>query len=250
MNLASFPRRHYTPYATPIEPMPRFSAELATSCPGGRGPEVWVKRDDLLGLFPGGNKTRKLEFLVADARSKEADTLITSGATQSNHARMTAAAACVAGLNCHLVLTAEDCSGNTPPAIEGNLLLDHLYGATVHHVSDKDRENADDEKIRGLQRDLRLAGNKPYVIPVGGSNALGVLGYVLASLELADQLAFAGLPASRLYYASGSRGTQAGLALGAKLCGAAYSLYGVAVSADSSEKPRAPCASPTKPRNC
>ena len=93
MDISRFPRRRYTPYVTPVEPLPHFSAALAATCPGGKGPEIWVKRDDQLGLFPGGNKTRKLEFLMGDAMAKGADTIITQGATQSNHARQTAAAA-------------------------------------------------------------------------------------------------------------------------------------------------------------
>ncbi|MGA8391023.1 MAG: pyridoxal-phosphate dependent enzyme, partial [Burkholderiaceae bacterium] len=104
MDLSRFPRRRYTPFVTPLEPLPRFSAALAATCPGGQGPEVWIKRDDMLGLFPGGNKTRKLEFLVADALAKGADTLITCGAPQSNHCRITLAAAVKEGLKCRFVI--------------------------------------------------------------------------------------------------------------------------------------------------
>ncbi len=104
MDLSRFPRRRYTGFATPIEPMPRFSAALAATCPGGQGPEVWIKRDDMLGLFPGGNKTRKLEFLVADALAQGADTLVTCGAPQSNHCRITLAAAPREGLHCRFVI--------------------------------------------------------------------------------------------------------------------------------------------------
>ena len=119
MNLARFPRRRYTAFATPIEPLPRFSAALAASCPDGRGPEVWVKRDDLLGLFPGGNKTRKLEFLVADALAQGADTLVTCGAPQSNHCRITLAAAVKEGLQCRFVIE-ERVAGSYDPHGSGN----------------------------------------------------------------------------------------------------------------------------------
>jgi D-cysteine desulfhydrase len=104
MDLSRFPRRRYTAFATPLEFLPRFSEALAASCPGGKGPRVWIKRDDMLGLFPGGNKTRKLEFLVADALEKGADTLITCGAPQSNHCRITLAAAVKEGLKCRFVI--------------------------------------------------------------------------------------------------------------------------------------------------
>ena len=119
MNLSRFPRRRYTAWPTPLEAMPRFSAELAAQCPGGRGPEVWVKRDDLLGLFPGGNKTRKLEFLVAEAMAQGADTLVTCGAPQSNHCRITLAAAVKEGLKCRFVIE-ERVAGGYDPQGNGN----------------------------------------------------------------------------------------------------------------------------------
>ena len=119
MDLSRFPRRRYTPFATPIEPMPRFSAALAATCPGGEGPDVWIKRDDMLGLFPGGNKTRKLEFLVADALAQGADTLITCGAPQSNHCRITLAAAAREGLKCQFVIE-ERVPGSYNPRASGN----------------------------------------------------------------------------------------------------------------------------------
>jgi len=231
--LDGLPRFALTTLPTPLCEATRLRTALGGS---SRCPTILIKRDDLCGFALGGNKGRKLEFLIADALRSGADTVITTGATQSNHARMTAAAARVAGLKCHLVLTAEDRFGKATPVLEGNLLLDHLYGTTVHYVNDKDHENADGRKIRELERDLTSAGSKAYVIPVGGSNAVGVLGYVLASLELADQLAFADPRPSRLYYASGSRGTQAGLVLGAKLCHGSYELHGIAVSGHSAEK--------------
>ena len=127
MDLSRFPRRRYTAGPTPLEPLPRFSAALAAQCPGGRGPEVWVKRDDLLGLFPGGNKTRKLEFLVADALAQGADTLVTCGAPQSNHCRITLAAAVKEGLKCRFVIE-ERVPGSYDPKASGNHFMFRLMG--------------------------------------------------------------------------------------------------------------------------
>ena len=132
MNLARFPRRRYTPYPTPLEPLPRFSAELAAQCTGGVGPEVWVKRDDLLGLFPGGNKTRKLEFLVADALAQGADTLVTCGAPQSNHCRITLAAAVKEGLKARFVIE-ERGPGSFDEDASGNHFMFRLMG--VEHIT-------------------------------------------------------------------------------------------------------------------
>ena len=172
---------------------------------------------------------------MADARSQGATTLITTGAVQSNHARMTAAAACVAGMRCVLVLTA----ASDAPAIDGNLLLDKLYGAAIRLVPSIDPMLAvgqDDAVVAEVAAEERAAGRVPYVIPVGGSSGVGVCGYIGGTAELVEQLRDAGISPSRLYYASGSRGTQAGLTLGAKLCAAPYQVYGVAVSAGEPEK--------------
>ena len=198
-------------------------------------PRILIKRDDLTALGLGGNKARKLEYLVADARAVGATTLITTGAVQSNHARMTAAAACMAGMRCTLVLTATD----DAPAMAGNLLLDSLYGASIRLVPAIDPMFAvgnDEAVVAEVAEEERAAGRTPYVIPVGGSSGVGVFGYVSGTAELVDQLADAGEKPARLYYASGSRGTQAGLTLGARLCSAGYDVYGVAVSAGEPEK--------------
>jgi len=219
-------------------PTPLQEARRLRDALGGarKAPRILIKRDDLTGLALGGNKARKLEFLVADAVRQGAKALITTGATQSNHARMTAAAACVAGLECHLVLTSK--SGEPP--LQGNLLLDHVYGATVHHVpAPEDAKLAlgnDEEKVREVESALHAAGKAPYVVAVGGSSPVGALGYTLATAELMEQLSAAQARPSRLYYASGSRGTQAGLTLGAKVCEAPYRVYGVAVSTGEPEK--------------
>ena len=218
-------------------PTPLHEALRLREALGGPGkcPRILIKRDDLTSLGLGGNKARKLEFLVADAQQRRATTLITTGAVQSNHARMTAAAACVAGMRCVLVLTA---TSDRPP-VAGNLLLDKLYGAAIRLVPSIDPMLAvgkDDEVVAAVVAEERDAGRVPYVIPVGGSSGVGVLGYVGGSAELVDQLRDAGITPSRLYYASGSRGTQAGLTLGARLCAAPYRVYGVAVSAGEPEK--------------
>jgi D-cysteine desulfhydrase family pyridoxal phosphate-dependent enzyme len=218
-------------------PTPLYDATRLREALGGAGrcPRILIKRDDLTTLGLGGNKARKLEYLVADARAHGATTLITTGAVQSNHARMTAAAACVAGMRCILVLT----STAAVPAVAGNLLLDTLYGARIRLVPSLDPMFAvgnDEPVVAEVQAEERAAGRTPYVIPVGGSSGIGVFGYVSGSAELVDQLLEAGVTPSRLYYASGSRGTQAGLTLGAKLCAAPYRVCGVAVSGGEAEK--------------
>src|SRR5215208_472642 len=142
MDLSRIPRRRYTSFATPLEFLPNFSRALAQSCPGGKGPHVWIKRDDMLGLAPGGNKTRKLEFLVADALAQGADTLITVGAPQSNHCRLTLAAAAKEGLKCRLVLE-QRVPGSYNPGATGNNFLYNLLGAeTITVVNAGDDLNA------------------------------------------------------------------------------------------------------------
>jgi L-cysteate sulfo-lyase len=230
--LATQPRMSLTALPTPLTDAVRLREAL-----GGPGqcPRILIKRDDLTTLGLGGNKARKLEYLVADAQAQGATTLITTGAVQSNHARMTAAAACVAGMRCVLVLT----TTTDRPAIAGNFLLDQLYGAAIRLVPSIDPMLAvgqDEAIVAEVVAEEIAAGRTPYVIPVGGSSGVGVFGYIGGSAELVDQLAESGITPSRLYYASGSRGTQAGLTLGATLCEAPYRVYGVAVSAGEPEK--------------
>ena len=217
---------------TPLYEATRFRAALGGPA---RCPRILIKRDDLTALGLGGNKARKLEYLVADAQAQGATTLITTGAVQSNHARMTAAAACAAGMRCVLALT----TTKATPELAGNLLLDRLYGATIRLVPSIDPMVAvgnDDPVVAEAADEERRAGRTPYVIPVGGSSAVGVFGYVSGTAELVDQLATAAIAPSHLYYASGSRGTQAGLTLGAKLCAAPYQVVGIAVSGGEPEK--------------
>ena len=199
----SLPRVSLAHLPTPLEEMPRLCKAL------GGGPRLLVKRDDQTGLATGGNKARKLEFLVAEALAQEADTLVTSGGPQSNHCRQTAAAAAKMGLRCVLVL-----SGNPPPRSQwnGNLLLDDLLGAEMRWVGDHDRDTA----LAEVAAALRAAGARPYLVPVGGSVPTGAAGYVAAVEELADQLAERGERVERIVFASGSAGTHAGVLVGAK----------------------------------
>lgn len=230
--LARQPRLALATLPTPLYDAVRLRIALGGST---RCPRILIKRDDLTALGLGGNKARKLEYLVADARAQGATTLITTGAVQSNHARMTAAAACVAGMRCVLVLT----TTKDTPAVAGNLLLDKMFGAEIRLVPSLDPMFAvghDEPVVAEVVAEEQAAGRTPYVIPVGGSSGVGVLGYVSGSAELVDQLDDAAVTASCLYYASGSRGTQAGLTLGARLCRAPYQLCGVAVSGGEPEK--------------
>src|SRR5262245_43121150 len=197
-------RRRYTPGPTPLEPMDRLSEALG-------GPRIWVKRDDLLGLAAGGNKARKLEFLMADALAQGADGVVTCGAVQSNHCRMTLAAAIREGLECHLVIE-ERVPGSYHRDASGNNLLFHLLGATTITVLTDGRPvDAEMERLRAEAAD---GGRTLYVIPGGGSNALGALGYVGCAEELLVQAGEAGLAVSAVVCASGSGGTHAGLLAG------------------------------------
>jgi D-cysteine desulfhydrase len=195
--------------------MPRLSEVLG-------GPRLLVKRDDQTGLATGGNKARKLEFLVAEAMQKGADTIITTGAVQSNHARQTAAAAVKFGLRCCLVL-----GGESPNRWTGNLLLDELVGAEIRWAGERDRSQVMGEVAEEMTR----AGCQPYIVPVGGSNPLGAAGYVEAMVELVAQLAERDLQVERVILPTGSGGTQAGLVVGAKALGLAGRIEGISVSA-------------------
>ncbi|MGE5243549.1 MAG: D-cysteine desulfhydrase family protein [Betaproteobacteria bacterium] len=232
--IAALPRAPLATLPTPITDAVRLREALGGPA---RCPRILVKRDDLTGLALGGNKARKLEFLVGDARQSGATTLVTTGAVQSNHARMTAAAARAAGFGITLVLTTRE----PAPAVQGNYLLDLLFGADVRLIpAGPDPRIAvapdEEERVQAVLEELSARGERPYLIPVGGSSAVGVLGYATGTREIVDQLAAERLTPARLYYASGSRGTQAGLELGMRLFGAPYALRGVAVSGGESEK--------------
>ncbi|MGZ5235184.1 MAG: D-cysteine desulfhydrase family protein, partial [Caldimonas sp.] len=229
MDLSRFPRRRYTIGATPLEPLPRFSAALAATCPGGRGPEVWVKRDDLLGLFPGGNKTRKLEFLVADALAQGADTLVTCGAPQSNHCRITLAAAVKEGLKCRFVIE-ERVAGSYDPQGGGNHFMFRLLGVEAITVVPAGSDMA--AAMERVSDELAREGRKAYLIPGGGSNALGGLGYVACAQELQQQCFETGLHFDRLVVGSGSSGTHGGLVAGFVGGNVATPIVGIGVSRD------------------
>lgn len=219
--LQAFPRLALGHLPTPLEPMDRLSEHLG-------GPRIWVKRDDCTGLSTGGNKTRKLEFLMADAREKQADCVITQGATQSNHARQTAAAAAKLGLACHILLEDRTGSNDRQYNMNGNVLLDRLHGASVAM-----RPGGADmaAEMEALAVELRSEGRRPYVIPGGGSNPVGALGYVAAAEELmrqADQIGFA---IDAVVHATGSSGTQAGLVAGLAALESDIDLLGIGVRA-------------------
>ena len=199
----SFPRFQLIGGPTPIEKANRLSKEL--------GIGLYIKRDDVMELALGGNKVRKLEFLLGDAISKKCDTLITTGAYHSNHVRLTIAAAKKAGMEAYVVLTPPG-----EPKVQGNLLLDKLLGGHVFYASDAEEA---DKVMEDLAEDLRSQGKNPYIIPRGGANAYGVLGYVLATLEIMEQLQALGEEPDYIIHATGTGATQAGLILGLKLLG-------------------------------
>lgn len=204
MNLAQFERRHYTGYKTPIEYLGNLSKVMG-------GPNIYMKRDDLLGLTSGGNKTRKLEFLMAEALEQEADTILTCGAVQSNHCRLTLAAAVKEGLKCQLILE-ERVPGSYAPEASGNNFLFRLLGVEdVRVVPGGSDMMAELEK---LAEELRAQGRKPYIIPGGGSNTTGALGYVSCAQEIQEQAFEMGIKFDHIVSASGSAGTHAGLISG------------------------------------
>ena len=210
MAIKDVPRLNFAHLPTPIEALPRLSETLG-------GPRLLVKRDDQTGLAFGGNKTRKLEFLVAEAREEGAKTLITGGALQSNHCRQTAAAAIRFGFKCILVLT-----GDKPQHVSGNLLLDLLFGAEIVYVADrKDRDRILQETFDRATQE----GTKPYLVPYGGSNATGALGYAFAMKELIDQ----NVGADWIVFATSSGGTHAGLLLGQRVFGSSGKIMGISV---------------------
>ena len=220
MHLARFPRVRLAHLPTPLEPLPRLSEEL--------GIELWIKRDDCTGLAGGGNKTRKLEFLLGDAFEQEADTLVTQGAVQSNHVRQTAAAAAAHGLDCEIILEARTGSTEHDYLANGNVLLDRLFGAGLRTVA------AGSDMVAELETtaaDVRVRGGKPYVIPGGGSNPVGALGYVDCAREIVVQADELDLRIDRIVTATGSAGTHAGLVAGLAVMGADVPVLGIGVRA-------------------
>jgi D-cysteine desulfhydrase len=216
MLLMAIPRLRFAHLPTPVEELPRLREAL------GDGPRLLIKRDDQTGLAFGGNKTRKLEFLLAEARDQGAKTLITGGALQSNHCRQTAAAAARFGFKCVLVLT-----GDKPKQPSANLMLDQLFGAEIVYVADrKDRDRILQETFDRATKE----GKKPYLVSYGGSNATGALGYAFAMKELVDQ----NVGADWIVFATSSGGTHAGLLLGQRVSGYKGKVLGISV--DESEE--------------
>lgn len=207
-------------FPTPLIELSQLSARLA-------GPKIYMKRDDNTGLALGGNKTRKLEFILGEALAQGADTIITAGAAQSNHCRQTAAAAASLGLECHLVL-----GGEEPKQPQGNLLLDKIFGCHIHW-SGSHRKGED---IPNIVQQLIHQGRKPYVVPYGGSSELGALGFVEAFRELESQRQSMGVSFTHIVFASSSGGTQAGLMLGSKLSNSACQIVGINIDKGEMDK--------------
>jgi L-cysteate sulfo-lyase len=221
MHLARFPRARFAHLPTPLEGAPRLGEALGTL-------SLFIKRDDATGLAGGGNKTRKLEFLVGEARARGADTLVTQGAIQSNHVRQTAAAAARMGMACEIILEARTGSEAADYNGSGNVLLDRLLGAQIRTLpGGSDMNAALEETAQGV----RDRGGRPYVIPGGGSNAVGALGYADCARELVVQADAMGLKIDRIVTATGSAGTQAGLVAGLAVIGADIPVLGIGVRA-------------------
>lgn len=214
MQLGRLPRLRLATLPTPLEEMPTLSAYLG-------GPRLLVKRDDMTGLAFGGNKVRKLEYLLGEAVDRGCDVVVTVGAAQSNHARATAAAARRLGLDAVLVL-----AGDEPLERQGNLLLDTIFGADIR-VVDTDDDYVLMGVVEDIARDLQRRGRAPYVIPPGGSAALGAAAYANAGLELLDQLNTRGVHADAIVHATGTGGTQAGLYTACRLMQTRMEIIGV-----------------------
>ncbi|UTA46330.1 D-cysteine desulfhydrase family protein [Simiduia sp. 21SJ11W-1] len=223
-NQINYPARNrYAQTPSPIQPLDRLTEALGISA------RIWVKRDDLTGCYLSGNKVRKLEFLVAEAQAMGANTLITSGGVQSNHARATALIAAQEGMRCHLLLR-----GDAPADNDGNLLLDRLAGAEISFFPSHSFEANVARYFSDCAARYAAEGNLAYTIPTGGSNGTGLWGYIGCADEMHQQLRSLGVTLDRIVCATGSGGTQAGLTLGAALCGLSAPVTGIAVC-DSSE---------------
>jgi L-cysteate sulfo-lyase len=219
MHLARFPRVKLTQSPTPLEPMPNLSRLLG-------GPNLFIKRDDNTGLATGGNKTRKLEFLVGAALAQGATHLVTQGATQSNHVRQTAAAACKFGLGCTALLETRVSGASDEYYGSGNVLLDQLFGCRIETRAAGLDMN---QELVAVGARLREQGEVPYLIPGGGSNPVGALGYVVCAQELLMQANDIGLQIDRVVHATGSSGTQAGLVAGFEGMNSAIRVLGIGV---------------------
>jgi L-cysteate sulfo-lyase len=221
MHLARFPRVRLFPVPTPLERLDNLSRHLG-------GPEIWIKRDDCTVVATGGNKVRKLEWLAGEAQALGATHLVTQGAVQSNHVRQTAAVARRFGMKCTALLEHRIETNDRDYLDSGNVLFDRLFGAAIEYRPGGSDMNAEAE-ARGEQ--LHAAGEKPYVIPGGGSNRVGALGYVSCAQELLQQVDDMGLRVDRIVTATGSAGTQAGLVVGLEGCNAGIPVLGIGVRA-------------------
>jgi L-cysteate sulfo-lyase len=226
MHFSRFSPVRFAHLPTPLEPLPGLTEHLTRDT--GQGPALWIKRDDCTGLAGGGNKTRKLEFLLGDALANDADTLVTQGAIQSNHVRQTAAAAARFGMKCEIILEARTGSNAQDYNRSGNVLLDELLGARLRTVPGGTDMNQELAKVAAEVAD---AGGRPYVIPGGGSNSIGALGYAECALEMVAQANEMGLEIDRIVTATGSAGTHAGLVAGLAVMGADIPVLGIGVRA-------------------
>lgn len=220
MQFARLPRVRLAHLPTPLEEAPRLARALG-------GPRIFVKRDDATGLALGGNKVRKLEFILADALRAGADTILTTGGAQSNHCRMTVAACRRLGLDVHLVL-----DGGRPAEVTGSLLADSLMGAAVEFLETDDEDEVA-AHLEARREALAARGRRPYVVPLGGSVPLGAVGFALGVLEVLEQAAAMDVAFDRIVVASGSGGTQAGLELGARALRTGARVEGIAISANA-----------------
>ena len=226
MSLSQFPRVALAHLPTPLEELPRLSQHLG-------GPEIYIKRDDCTGLATGGNKTRKLEFSMADALEEGADTIITVGAVQSNHVRQTAAAACKLGFECEVLLEHRVKDPSVSYRTSGNVLLDRIFGANLREYPG----GTDfDEAMEQVAEEVSARGGKPYIIPGGASNCVGALGYVNCASELLSQAEASGLDFDHIVTATGSAGTQGGMIVGLKAMHSEIPLLGIGVSAPKVEQ--------------
>lgn len=220
MKYEHMPREPLGFFPTPLVELTKLSKKL-------NGPKIYMKRDDNTGLALGGNKTRKLEFIIGDALAQGADTIVTAGAAQSNHCRQTAAAAASLGLECHLVL-----GGQEPEKADGNLLLDKIFGCKIHWSG----TNRKGEDIPEIVEQLKKAGKKPYVVPYGGSNELGALAFLEAFKELESQRQNINASFTHIVFASSSGGTHAGLMLGNKIFKSSYKIVGINIDKGETDK--------------
>jgi len=224
--LSEKPRVSLGHLPTLLEHLPRLTKHLG-------GPDIYVKRDDCTGLATGGNKTRKLEYSMAEALENGADTIVTVGAVQSNHVRQTAAAACKLGLGCEVLLEHRVVDPSEPYRLSGNVLLDRIFGA---HIREYPGGTDFDKAMAEVADEVRANGGKPFVIPGGASNATGALGYVNCAIELLQQFDEQELAIDNIVTATGSAGTQAGLIVGLKAMQSAIPLLGIGVNAPKQEQ--------------